>query len=1021
MANGYRSNTGYTAGGPMRSATPARRAQSRPSRRPQISDEMASIIESNDMDLSDLIKQNRENRFLKDQKQLESDGSTEISVEDVEISNDSFDSEENLTVKFNIDLLDPNPGPNPFECNEPIVIFDPNPTSPTPPTPSPGPIPTSGGGWFSHPCDPCCASKPTKTEETTKFNVIISTNPEKTLKAKKGNFEHLEGDGILKEELNINDFIMHGKEMEDCRGKYKKFRKSMHFGGISNTGHMTIFVQKKLDLNSLYTAAGVEMDVDTIKESIDTTKVIDVLRSNNTSKASYIYINKETAEEWTGPVHRHPDKGYMSGRAHTSIPHAALEKKRLPNVVVSDHRVASLIMNSSRLKEGDRILNNARNKFFTDFFTSEDDKGNMRFVFGALYGDLVRNNSFLSEIKNDHLYENAQILDIILTRNNLIQERNSRRLAGLKSGPSTERRSGEEVQLGTIKPLANVKNFSDSYKFFTGIDFLDKQSGIYEYEINMKIKDPTFDFILNMSRKLSEAETKLESTMGLLGSGQKYSYESDMAFCNEETDPKVVDSIVAAISVIMETLYYTSDLSSDAVNTTVKNYLFSLAAKMDPSKLQILMKFIKSKRKEFDSLYKSPTDADARFANVSRKKQGIIEINHKFSNTIKKKPFNSSRQNIINLPDNSSGVKQIGRKDFNRRFRDEIKKYYNSRQSVGNITTSTGRSGINASARKYLTADSIQVAGDRIPLPMIDQTNKITELLNNLNFQSKDPDYDKYDESEKDQVILTQLASIGISLDNFDFLRSQQNKVSVKDVLGTEDAFVKNDLVEEFESDPDRKNTHFCDRKSASAESKTFKKLSNLFLYNQCGTSFSIRDLDLGDPNSFISENLGSIDISLLPIGMISLIYSSGTKKDWTREEKDLFTDPELRATAALYYDNVYKVQTLIPENNGSNSATKWGDLNTRNLRQGGNSICKLTKYKNIIGNKSDVDLALNDQFFVMSDNRSIPRITNSLKDMEQTTYNNISAQLRGVLNYSVCDLKTADDVPGDRPTDLRG
>ena len=154
---------------------------------------------------------------------------------------------------------------------------------------------------------------------------------------------------------------------------------------------------------------------------------------------------------------------------------------------------------------------------------------------------------------------------------------------------------------------------------------------------------------------------------------------------------------------------------------------------------------------------------------------------------------------------------------------------------------------------------------------------------------------------------------------------------------------------------------------------------------------------------------------------MISLIYNSGARKEWTNEDKDLFTDPELRATAELYYDNVYKVQVLTPEIAGENAASKWQDLDARSLRQNGNTICKLTKYRNIVGNKSDVDLALNDQYFVVSDSTSASRASNSIKEIEQTTYSNNKTQLESVLNYFVCDLKTADDIPGSSSTDLRG
>ena len=126
---------------------------------------------------------------------------------------------------------------------------------------------------------------------------------------------------------------------------------------------------------------------------------------------------------WAGPVHLHPEKGWMEGAFHVSAPHESLRRIAINNFKVQDERIFSLI-NSHVINLGK--VENTRSEVSDAYVSrSPDNQATMIFTFDHLsymienskYGKLYANSS--RSLQNE-LLRRSRITNLSILRKRVV-------------------------------------------------------------------------------------------------------------------------------------------------------------------------------------------------------------------------------------------------------------------------------------------------------------------------------------------------------------------------------------------------------------------------------------------------------------------------------------------------------------------------------------------------------------------------------------------------------------------------
>ena len=103
---------------------------------------------------------------------------------------------------------------------------------------------------------------------------------------------------------------------------YKKFKKVVSIPMPRNYENLSFFANTSMDVQGLKDNEGLNLEYSENNYSGPIAGE-DIIRENERVETSSVFTD-ENGAYWAGPVHQHPEKGYMEGSKHRSVPHKNL-------------------------------------------------------------------------------------------------------------------------------------------------------------------------------------------------------------------------------------------------------------------------------------------------------------------------------------------------------------------------------------------------------------------------------------------------------------------------------------------------------------------------------------------------------------------------------------------------------------------------------------------------------------------------------------------------------------------------
>ncbi len=449
-------------------------------------------------------------------------------------------------------------------------------------------------------------------------------------------------------------------------------------------------------------------------------------------------------EQWIGPVHSHPQNGFMQGSEHSSVAHQAVTRNLISNLKLKDKRSMSFSANSSSGKKTDVTE-------ISDLFSSFDEggKGNSIFFLNAKeiiykntkFGTLLSNTSpdlfrqIISDLRFRLIAIDRHKVKTVFSNNKLKETKilQTKRVMSAYQDVSSEVvvTRGEGLIKKTLFPFDNE---IFSYEFIDP-EMTTKLKGEYKYSITFNFSDPTIILAKEMMLEISNAITSVGRYLGRIKrqlkskdtaiappmewiSGEKARFSE-----NPETAPWLMAPMV--FSKYKKMFFKVSEeesrkIESDLISSIEPNTFTIKAINTFKSELNNLYRYI-------DKIFNLQTGVDSNFNIRSQPKTETITnlISKKFSFPDVLTPSDNQKFYTFLQPvTNAVFTKTLSLRDFRERIQIENDKFFDNVSQ--NTSPEDTIQDTNTSMASYFTPYAIKDdSGNVIDLNKIEDIDKI--------------------------------------------------------------------------------------------------------------------------------------------------------------------------------------------------------------------------------------------------------------------------------------------------------
>lgn len=375
---------------------------------------------------------------------------------------------------------------------------------------------------------------------------------------------------ITRNAISINEPAQRGKDISNYPGYVNSdgekvyeipYKTNFTINNIQPE-HLAYFAVCSIDIQTLCSELNIDYDIaEALEENGKVVSEI-VIENSKIAGHSYVFVD-ENGVAWSGPVHQNESEQWKSGDDETpdSI---ILSRVLVSNTKIQDFRhfaeIQRLMLDFNQQKRDDNgkivtnafNLNNTLNKVtkiqgidykpdgnipqFTQIFSSYDSIGNIKFLFGIEFINVLKSYSKFSKLYNSNnetfkneSISNTKILDLKLYRRRVksnISLNNS--LADYVPEKFNDNESDEIILQTKDESWRNflsinnekssiretqlfVDTDNDYMRYFTGVDksFKDLTDGIYQYYVELEIEDGIIQLIKDQMRDLNIAKNEL--------------------------------------------------------------------------------------------------------------------------------------------------------------------------------------------------------------------------------------------------------------------------------------------------------------------------------------------------------------------------------------------------------------------------------------------------------------------------------------------------------------------------------
>jgi hypothetical protein len=396
-----------------------------------------------------------------------------------------------------------------------------------------------------------------------------------------------------------------------------------------------------------------------------------------------------TGEQYSGPVHLHPEKGYMVGPRHIEEEHNLLTTLDIINFKIKDFRKKQF--------DSPKAIGEKQVSSFSDLKYSINNEGNVTGIFSINFKNLVLYNTkygyFLRTLSQQAISENInniKIKNLQITRKRMDVDETAIIVKSFSTQPGSQINPVQE-DFGLISEINTGQNDIRMFQFTDKT--VDKTSlGRYQYRLNLTFKDPTVDFVLNIIDDLRVSEKEISDYYTMVERSKNYDFDLNRTksrlYESQFNDFNISDPDNPSWSTANEVYVRASSYLYELTNKNKRDLTNSISTKVDPRNATLfslrgfsedLSKLTRDFESSFD-LSNNNTQADSvkTFVNTPNSRN-VIFLDYLFKEAVVLKNYSMS-YNYMNMS-TSEGAAILQSEQFENRANNEFNKFFNSSPS----------------------------------------------------------------------------------------------------------------------------------------------------------------------------------------------------------------------------------------------------------------------------------------------------------------------------------------------------
>jgi hypothetical protein len=390
-------------------------------------------------------------------------------------------------------------------------------------------------------------------------------------------------------------------------------------------------------------------------------------------------------QQYIGPVHFHPDKGYMVGAKHVAETH-----DRLTTFVVTNYKIKDFRKNTFSFPIS---YDTEKISSFGNLNYSINSLGNPTGIFSINFKNLIFYNTkygnFLKMLSRDALLQNLnniKIKNFQIVRMRKDTGESNIVVTGFSDQPGAPLNT---VSTETSYLTEIITNNEEIRTFqFTDKTIFKNSIGKYTYHINLSFTDPSVTFVVDNTNDLRNSEKEMFDYFTILNKNKNYDYEM------QQTKPRFYLKQLEQFT--LNNYDNPSWASANELYVRIASYLYKLSetekinlltnnsTKIDPRNATIfsLERFneelaqLSNDFQRIFTLSNNNIQADSQRAFVkTANSANVVFVNHSFKQAYKPQNYFISF-NYIDF-ENIEGASVITKEFFENRISNEYDKFFN--------------------------------------------------------------------------------------------------------------------------------------------------------------------------------------------------------------------------------------------------------------------------------------------------------------------------------------------------------
>jgi hypothetical protein len=353
-----------------------------------------------------------------------------------------------------------------------------------------------------------------------------------------------------------------------------------------NINEVTVFCSAYIEMSEIFQNANVDMSGPMRRYgSISSDSIIE-FGSAALNTTVFVLPN---GNQYFGPVHYHPDKGYMVGAKHISTNHSVLNPIEVANYKLKDFRKKHFMQV--------KPIGDKKTDDYSELSYSINKSGNSTGIFSINFKNLLlyktKYGRFLRTLSDNAILqnlENIKIKNFEIVRKRIDVDETHIVGRSFSDLPGSPLRTVDDFEKTYISEIQT------SHRDIRTFQFVDRtitktSIGQYKYHLNLSFVDPTVQFITDIINDLRISTTQMRDYYLKIAKKKNYDFavnKTKANFYNSEYEGfnfRDYDSPswAAANEVYTRTVSYLYDLAEIEKN----NLMASISTKIDPKNATI--------------------------------------------------------------------------------------------------------------------------------------------------------------------------------------------------------------------------------------------------------------------------------------------------------------------------------------------------------------------------------------------------------------------------------------------------